>query len=250
MISLIVYLIPFLLGVVVLVAITGVISQVRRLRTAPYYRIRQAATRQAWQWVLIALAAAVGIAAAIYARRFVPPLDRPFRLTASQPEGTPLATLNLDVIPTPGQQPTGVEAPPTITPNLSPEPGVTGTPVIATIESDVTLPPAATLSITAISSGISALEEPVNVDTSFPAGTQRIYFWLSFSSLADGLSWSQVLLLNDEVVRSESESWAHGAEGTSFYWFEAQGGWPAGSYEAQFYLGDTLAARADFSIID
>jgi hypothetical protein len=52
------------------------------------------------------------------------------------------------------------------------------------------------------------------------------------------------------VVRSESEAWSQGTDGTGFYYFEAQGGWPGGEYEIQFYLGDHLAASAEFAIID
>jgi hypothetical protein len=251
MLSLIVYLTPFLLGLVVTIAFIAMISNFRRARKAPYFRIRQQATRRAWRWLLIVILGGAGIIAGINIRRALPPFDLQSLLPATASPaappalpspgagspGTPLATRNL------------IDEPPTITP-IPPTATVSPTPFISTIESDVTPPADATLSIMAISSGISANLDPVDEGTTFPVGTPRIYYWVAYENMENGLSWSRVLLLNGTVVRSESEAWERGTEGVAYYWFDAQGGWPTGAYEIQFYIGEQLADSTTYEVIN
>jgi hypothetical protein len=251
MFSLIVYLAPFLLGVLLLVSLIGAYTNLRRARKAPYFRIRRDATRAGWRWVLLVVVCAGGITASLRVRQLVPPprLEVAF---PRPPEPTPTFSLdailsvtdNLSLTPKPL-----FEAPPTITPTV-PTPTLTPTPPIATVVSVVTPPANAVLRITAISSDISSALEPVNVNTTFPAGIPRLYYWIEFSNMANGLSWSRVLLLNGNVIRSESETWERGTEGIAYYWFEAQGGWPAGEYEIRFYIGDRLAASQTYTLVD
>lgn len=250
LLSLIVYIIPYILGIVLLVALINIFFHFRRASTAPYFSIRKDAGRRGWQWMGIAFVGAVSITLALFARRSVPPFD-PAQFQLFGPDSTPLPTL-APLTSTPADNPllNDTPLPPTITPTLDLTPTEQATPLIATIESNVEVPANATLTITEISSGITSDRSPLNAATEFPVGTQRVYFWLEFANMVNGLSWSQVLLLNGAVVRSESEAWSQGAEGTAFYWFEAQGGWPGGRYEIQFYLGDRLAASATFAIID
>lgn len=249
MLSLIVYLMPFFLAAVALVAAIGVYSNFRRSQTAPYFRIRRKAAQTGWRWALILLVAVGGAYAALRARASLPAPDLASFLPATP---TAPATIGPDLLSPEGPitptAPVEEGAPPTITPTGAPE--GSATPFLATIESTVTPPAEAELTITDISSDISSNLTPVNPGTSFPVGTPRIYYWVSFSNMENGLSWSRVLLLNGTVVRSESESWERGTEGTAYYWFDAQGGWPAGSYEVQFYLGDRLADTATYDVIN
>jgi hypothetical protein len=105
-------------------------------------------------------------------------------------------------------------------------------------------------SLTGVSSGITAARTPVDLNTTFPAGIPRVYYWFEFENVTEGISWSQVLLLNGSAIRSESEEWNRGESGSAYYWFGAQGGWPAGTYEIQFYLGDRLMSSATYTIQD
>lgn len=250
MLSLIAYLTPFLLGLVVIVAFFAMISGFRRARQAPYFRIRQQATRQAWRWLLVVILGVAGIVAGLRIQRALPPPDLQSLLPASaSPSPTPPALSPGTGTPnTPFATRDLIEEPPTITP-IPPTATVSPTPFIVTIESNITPPADATLSIMAISSGISANLDPVDAGTTFPVGTPRIYYWVEYENMQDGLSWSRVLLLNGTVVRSESEAWERGAEGVAYYWFDAQGGWPTGAYEIQFYIGDTLVDSMTYEVI-
>jgi hypothetical protein len=249
MLSLIVYLMPFFLAAVALIAAFGVYSNFRRSQTAPYFRIRRKANQAGWRWVLILIIAAAGAYAALRARAAVPTPDLtsflPATPTAPATIGPDLLASEAIITPT---APAEAGQPPTITPTAPPE--GTATPILATIESTVTPPAEAELTITEISSDISSNLTPVNPGTAFPVGTPRIYYWVTFSNMQNGISWSRVLLLDGTVVRSESESWERGTEGTAYYWFDAQGGWPAGAYEVQFYLGDQLADTATYDVIN
>ncbi|HEC23383.1 MAG TPA: hypothetical protein ENI95_10765 [Chloroflexi bacterium] len=254
MLPTIVYIAPYLLGILWLISLIGAYVNFRQARRAPYFRLRRDASRRGWRWTLMLVLTTGGIGGAMTARQFVPPPEFNFRPSLLFASPTPAPTLALvlppTITPNPSLTPRSpFEGPPTITPT-QPTPTTTPTPLIATVASSVTPPPDASLRITAISSGISADLRPVNTGTTFPAGTARIYFWLEFENMVDGVSWSQVLLLNGSVIRSESQEWDRGAEGSAYYWFGAQGGWPAGNYEVQFYVGDKLMATASFTIVD
>lgn len=245
MLAPIVYLAPYVLGFVALVSLLGAIINFRGARKYRYFRLRRQISTRAWRWTLVFLLALGGVAASLRLR----PLFAPFSLRAYFiPPPTPTATLP-PTFETPRPSATPSPLPPTLTPSATPAPP-TPTPYLATVQSTVTPPATASLTITAISSGISTNLTPVNAGTTFPAGTPRFYIWLAYSDMVDGLSWSRVLLINSEVVRSESELWEHGAVGTAYYWFEAQGGWPAGHYEVQIYIGERLVASQAFDVVD
>ncbi len=247
--SLIVYAIPYALGIIAVVALLNVYTNLRQWRTAPYFRLRKQGLNQGLRWAAILLAAGVGIALALTARSSIPAPSLSFRrgdetmptAIASSSDNNPQGNMAASPMPT------VTPAPPTITP---PPPTASPTAPIATIESVVTPPADATINITAISSDISTGLVPINPGTQFAVGIPRVYFFLQFENMADGMSWSRVLTRDGDVIRSESESWERGESGTAYYWFAAQGGWPTGQYEIQFFVGDTLLTTAAFEVIN
>jgi len=249
-ISLLVYVIPYILGLVILIALLGSSANFRRARRAPYFRIRRDAARAAWRWVMICIVALALAVVAIYARRTLPRPSLGSLFLAPMETLSPAVPMIPSVTPNPSLTPKNpLFAPPTITPT-QPTPTVTPTPFLATVESEVTPPTNATLRVTAISSGISSDLRPVNAATTFPAGLPRLYMWIEYANMANGISWSRVLLLNGVVVRAESELWERGEEGIAYYYFDAQGGWPAGEYEIEFYIGDRLLDSRTFTVVD
>ncbi len=245
MLAAIMYIAPYVLGFFALISLLGAIVNFRQARKTRYFRLRRQASMRAWRWVLALILLTGSAVASLRLRSLIAPLALQAYLA---PPPTPSPTLAPTfTMPRPSATPS--PPPPTITP--TPPPATpTLTPYLATVESTVTPPAAARLTITAISSGISTNLTPVNAGVTFPIGIPRIYIWLEYSDMADGVSWSRVLLINGEVVRSESELWNGGTEGTAYYWFEAQGGWPAGRYEVQVYIGERLVASQAFDIVD
>lgn len=250
MLSLIVYALPYILGIVLLIALVGSFSNFRRARGAPYFRIRRDATQAAWRWLLIALVCAGGLYGALSVRRTLPPPDLK-TLWPSPPTVTP--TFGILGMPTPTLNPNATPkesfaGPPTITPT-QPTATPTPTPFITTLQSDVTPPANAAVKITAIANGITTERAPVGAGTKFPVGTPRIYVFFEFSNMANGVSWSRALLRDGSVIFSESEAWSRGEQGKTYDWFNAQGGGlSAGNYQVQFYVGEKMIAQGVFTI--
>lgn len=251
--SLLVYFVPYILSLVALGSLLGLYINFRRVQQAPYFRIRREASRASWRWTIILVLSLVAIAAAIYTRQYVPPpntINLP-----SMPGAVPITnTADLPVIPTltPNQSLTPknpLAEPPTITPT-QPTPTVTPTPYIATIESVVTPPADATITITAVSSGISTNRTPVGASDTLPVGLTQIYVWFDYENMEDGSSWSWAILVNDTLVITDSRAWTFGEEGTGWWGFPAQGGWGPGDYEIQVYIGDRLVDAYGFMVVD
>jgi hypothetical protein len=248
--SLIVYTLPYILGIVLLVALVSSVSNFRRAHSAPYFRIRRDATQAAWRWLLALVVCVGGLYATLSARRTLPPPDLD-SLWPSSPTMTP--TFALLGMPTPTLDPNATPkepfaGPPTITPT-QPTATPTPTPFITSLQSDVTPPADAAVKITAIASGITTERAPVSAGTKFPVGTPRIYVFFDFSNMADGVSWSRALLRDGSVIFSESEAWSRGEQGKTYDWFNAQGGGlSAGNYQVQFYIGEKMIAQGVFTI--
>jgi hypothetical protein len=253
MLATLVYAAPWLLGVVCIVSLAQAYTHLRRARQAPYFRIRRDAARRGWRWVIVLIISGGGVVGLVSARSIVPPPQNTLR-TLFLASPTPFPTIAPPPSPTSDFGLTGTaqnaleETPATL---LTPETlTVEVSPFISTINSPVTPSASAKLTITGVSSGISADRTPVDLNTIFPVGIPRVYYWFEFGNITEGISWSQVLLLNGSVIRSESEEWNRGESGSAYYWFGAQGGWPAGTYEIQFYLGDRMMSSATYTVQD
>lgn len=140
--------------------------------------------------------------------------------------------------------------PPSITPSSVPTSEPITTALLTTIESPISAPLEATITITTLSSGLDANANPINTGTQFVAGLPRIYYWVSYRNMLDDIAWSQVLLRDGEIIRAESNTWNQGEEGTTYFWLEAQGGWPAGNYEIQFFIGDRMTDTSTYQMIN
>jgi hypothetical protein len=249
MLSLIVYTLPYILGIVLLIALVSSFTSFRRARSAPYFRIRRDATRSAWRWLLVLLVCIGGVYGLLRIRRTLPPPNLA-SLWPSPPTVTP--TFGILGIPTPTLNPNATPkesfvGPPTITPT-QPTATPTSTPFISPIQSDVTPPANATIKITAIASGITSLLAPVNAGTKFPAGTPKIYVFYEYTNMADGISWAPALLRNGAIVFTVSDLWKLGEKGKAYYQFDAHGGLSAGNYQVQLYVGEKMVAQGVFTI--
>jgi len=248
--SLLINVAPYVLGVVAVIALVGAFSNFSRSRSAPYFRIRRDATTAGWRWVLIGVVSAGGIFGALQARQSLPPPDVG---SLFPPAAQPPATFDVNsalsaTAPANGATRDPLSSPPTITATL-PAASQSPTAFIATIPSLITPQPGASIKIDAVATAISASLQPVNPGTFFSAGIPRIYLFFSYMDMTNGASWGRAVVIDGKVVRSETEAWQRGSNGSGYYYFEAPGGgWPKGSYQVQFYIGDKLAAEAAFSM--
>jgi len=155
------------------------------------------------------------------------------------PTNTPLppVTVVVTVIATPGSTPTHTPFP-TFTPHARP------------LVSDVTPAPNASLEITALDDEVTDALLPVDPATSFPAGTERIYLFVTFENMTQGVLWRRELYRDQELVEGNSYLWGLPTEGRTSFFLGSDPGFAPGSYEIRLYLGDTPTpiSRMNFTI--
>ena len=258
------------------------LQQLRRGRTGPYWRIRRAAGQRGGQLFLFsiamfgiagALALFSGLADLAYRR-----LTETLNSDPNTPRGVVLPTLTLPGLdtftPTASSTPTNT---PSLTasatrqtvtplPSRTIEPSATFTATAtasmtytptATFESVLALTPAssqrqprtgASIEIVAAANGISPEETPIDATKQFPAGVQRIYLFIDFQQMDDGVGWSRILFRDGVPIQGQSYLWSLDEEGSSYFFFGSDEGYPPGEYEVRLFLGDTQVSQYAFSI--
>lgn len=161
------------------------------------------------------------------------PTDGPATLT---PGSTPTATLS----PTPSASST-----PTPTPTATFDFVLSFTPPPSTIQPQAD----AALAILQAAESVTADGTALNAGDAFPVGIQRLYFFVGYENLENGLVWSRVLYREDIPVQGGEYSWSQGASGSSYFFFGRDDGYPAGNYEIRLFLGEEEVSRFAFTIV-
>jgi hypothetical protein len=278
-------LLPYIItGMFAIAAVAFLLSlqQLRRGRKGPYWRIRRAAGQRGGQLFLFsialfgvagALALFSGLADLAYQR-----LTNTLNSNSDTPKGVVLPSLTPTLLhtftptssttPTPTYTITATATRLTETPRPSatvePSATLTATSIpsmtftaTATFESVLVLTPAlsqqqprsgATIEIMAAAASISPDELPVDPTQQFPAGVQRIYLFIDFQRMDDGVSWSRVLFRDGVPIQGQSYLWSLGEEGSSYFFFGSDEGYPPGEYEVRLFLSDTAVSQFKFSV--
>lgn len=160
--------------------------------------------------------------------------------TATDPPPTATAT----AVPPTNTQQAAVFPTNTTVPTATTIPTLTLTPTIA-VQS---LPPGVALRVIAIDDQLSANQTPVNPRLRFAAGVQQLYFFISYSGMTDGTSWSRVIYQEGEPILGGASAWTWGTEGANFFTLRSQGGFAPGDYEIRLYLDGGVAHRAAFTV--
>jgi hypothetical protein len=285
LVSLLPYIIIGLYVIAVLVFILS-LQQLRRGRTGPYWRLRRTAGQRGGQLFLLSIAL-IGVASALalfsgladlaYRRLtgtlindpdiprgvVLPTLTQTLRFTTTPTAITPTSSVTIvTASPTPTLiRPSVTLAPSatnsatlTLTTTLTP----TNTPVpSATFESVLALTPqasqrqpraGASVKITTAAQGIAADQSPVQPGTQFSAGVQRVYFFLDYQTMDDGIGWSRILFRDGIPIQGQSYLWSLGENGSSYFFFGSEEGYPPGEYQVRLFLGDQEASTFSFSI--
>lgn len=169
----------------------------------------------------------------------VPPSATATMPSAVLPTNTPLPpeTVVVIVIATPGNTPTHTPFP-TYTPNAPP------------LVAAVTPRPDARLQITALDDEVSATLAPVNPANSFPVGTERVYLFVAFENMTQGVLWRRELYRDDELVETSSYLWGLPTSGRTSFFVGSDPGFTPGRYEVRLYLDEAAspASHALFTI--
>lgn len=153
----------------------------------------------------------------------------------------PVATLGANTA-TPTSSPENtrvvvVVATPTHTPTETPFP--TFTPEVAPLASSVTPQPDAQIVITALDDQISDTLTPVNPRNVFATGTERIYLFVEFRGMAQGVLWQRQLWRDGEQVDGNAYLWGLEDEGTGYFFFGNDSGFEPGQYEIRLFIGNS-----------
>jgi hypothetical protein len=117
--------------------------------------------------------------------------------------------------------------------------------------------PEARINLTAFSADV-ANGHPVDPGFEFPAGDSRIYFFLEYSGMGQGVMWTYAWYQNGEYLDGNTCLWGlrdedcpsiFGRSGTNYLFYRLPGGWVPGSYEVRIWIEDRLQGTARFVVI-
>ncbi len=262
---------PYLTGALfglALLAFLGALRLFRRSRTDAYWRKRREAGRRGLRLMTLAvifmglsgLMCAGTLAVSWLAEETPAPTSTPAALVPS-PTAFVASTLTPSETP-PTASPAFTAPPETVVVVVTATPAATATPTAFPTFTQEAAPAvtqtAATpaeddgrLSITALDDRISDDLQPINPRVTFVAGTPRIYVFLRYAGMAQGVPWRRALYRDGELLESTDYTWGQDAQGTTYFFFGSAEGFAEGSYEVRVFVGNdpAPAATATFSVL-
>ncbi len=111
-------------------------------------------------------------------------------------------------------------------------------------------PPTAnySLSLTAADTIVNPNGTPLSPRRTFDLGVKRLYFFIAFSTMENGVAWSRVLYRDGDPVQGNTFLWSLGADGNSYFFFGDEAGYAPGDYEVRLFVGDKEASRLHFEV--
>ena len=257
-----------------LLAFLGALRLFRRSRTDAYWRRRREAGRRGLRLMTLAvvlgglsgLMCAGTLAVSWFGEDEAAPTNTPTALvpsptasavsTSPPSETPPTASPAVTAPPLPTAPPETVVVVVTATPaaTATPTPFPTFTQEAAPALTQTAATPAegdGRLSITALDDRISDDLQPINPRVTFVAGTPRIYVFLRYAGMAQGVPWRRALYRDGELLESTEYTWGQDAQGTTYFFFGSAEGFAEGSYEVRVFVGNdpAPAATATFSVL-
>jgi hypothetical protein len=168
-------------------------------------------------------------------------------LTALRPSDTPLPSET--AVPSETPLPTGTPMPThTPTTTLTPTPTFESVLQLTPPVSDQEPPRGAAIELMAAASGVASDNAPVEPGAEFAAGIERIYFFVRFENMENGVTWTRVLLREGVPIQGQSYRWSLGQSGESYFFFGDASGYPPGNYEARIFISADEASRLGFVV--
>jgi hypothetical protein len=193
------------------------------------------------------------------------PLDTAFQNSTPVPSETSAESVSIEPSPTgggiadtplpvqtfPSPTPTPVVVIITTTPVFTPTETLfpTFTPYVTPLMPDVTPLPDAQITITGLDDQVSATSAPVRPRVLFDAGVKRIYLFVAFKGMAQGVLWKRTLYRDGELIDSSSYLWGLETEGNTYFFFGNDDGFQPGTYEIRVFIGDASAPTSSMSFI-
>ena len=219
-----------------------------QLGRAGYYVVREAARRTVVRASLAALLLVLLTALVPFIPKQVP---------APDPTATPTATISPTPMPTRATatpMPTSTPTPlPTATepfiPTTTPLPTLPIT--FTTALSLAVLPPAdARIEFWTLAEGVDESDRPIEPAMQFPEGIERVYVFFTYDGLVRNAPVTTVWYRNGEFLNGGIDLWeSQRSRGERYVYLTLGGGFAAGEYEVQVWLGDRLQIRTFFLVL-
>ncbi|GAB4418340.1 MAG: hypothetical protein Kow00106_14320 [Anaerolineae bacterium] len=242
----------------------------QRSRTDTYWRRRREAGQRGWRLFVLASIMVIFSAVTCVSMLAISVLGEDGTASAGRVSATPEATTVAENSAVP--VPTATDTPPpqtnsrattpaptplilivTATPAYTPTPTPfpTYTPNVTQAVSSVTPQPGATLRIVALDDQIDASFRPVNPRTTFVAGVKRLYLFVEFSAMTEGVLWRRVITKDGELFDDNTYLWGLEDSGSSYFFFGHDSGFEPGNYEIRLYIGatDIPVSTASFTVV-
>jgi hypothetical protein len=91
---------------------------------------------------------------------------------------------------------------------------------------------------------------PVDPGTEFPPGDHRVYLFIAYDGMANGVAWTFAIYRDGEFLDASTQLWEWGADGKTYLYFKPPGGYKAGVYEMRVFIQDRVQGVAQFVITE
>jgi hypothetical protein len=228
-------------------ALIVAIRSFTQVRRAGYYIVREAARRTALRASLLFMVLVLLTVVVPFIPRQAPAPDPTLTPTPySSPTPTPTRTTPMPTATsTPTPLPTATEP---FIPTSTPQPTL---PITFTAAFSLAVAPPADARITlwTLAQGVDENSRPVGAATQFSEGIERIYLFFTYDGLLPNVPVTVLWYHEGELLSGGTELWeSQRSRGERYVYLTPSGGYQAGQYEVQVWLGDRLQIRTFFSV--
>jgi hypothetical protein len=240
-----------------IVPLVVAISQFARARRAPYYAVRENALRQSKRWLLVTLVLLVlGVDVLVVPPRLTATLPRPEAPASDTPAPTPTAIVTPTPLPTHTPTATPTRRP-TATAPLIPTPTAAAALTAPLPDSALTPLPGAVpagegarITFVTLAADKDEGGGPVDPGSEFPPGDHRVYLFIAYEGLANGVTWTFAIYRGEELLDSATQPWAWGPQGRTYLYYKPPGGYQPGVHEMHVFVEQRLQGVAQFIVTE
>jgi len=240
-------LIAYLLFASSLIPAALAVQQFLRSRGAKYYVMRQNAHQRFVRWMFVALTMEVLAVAVLITAPRLPPIEL-------APTAAPIVTVSPSPTSRPTRTPTPtLTRPPTATPPFIPTPTPdtpSPDPAVSPLPSDVPAGEDARITFITLAADKDENGQPVDPGTEFPPGDHRVYLFIAYEGMTNGLAWTFDIYRGEEHLDGLTQAWEWGEQGETYLYYKPPGGYEPGIYQMRVLIEDRVQGVAQFVITE